>query len=358
MKKNIKKAGMLFIMTVAVIGLVGFCTEYINNSREAIQVVSERVLVPGGQSVGIKMNVRGVLVVGLEEIETEDSIVSPGLEAGLQIGDMISSINGEPVFYAGDVAKIVNDAEKDNPANPLCLQVQRKEEKLEVEVTPVMDKNSGQQKIGIWVKEKIAGIGTLTFFDPQTNTFAALGHGIYESQTGTLLQADEGQLLRTEVKSIKEGQAGQPGEIRGIFYGDQEPIGSVLKNSKYGIYSEGKDFRNFHLSQPMMMGYQNQVETGDAYILTTIDGNNVERFDIKITKVNKQKEPDNKSMEIEVVDERLLARSGGIVQGMGVIDNRDNTKKPENKGFSTVTLKLPPTLVSDPHRHIRIDDPL
>ena len=307
MNRKIKSALIIFVFTLSIIGIAGFAAEYTDEAKEAVQVISERVLVPGGQSVGIRMNVKGVLVVGLEEIETEDSVVSPGYSAGLQIGDMILSINDEPVYYAKDVSEIVNKAELSQDSKPLKLKVLRKENELEVFIEPVLDRETGEKKIGVWVKEKIAGIGTLTFYDPQTNLFAALGHGIYENQTGTLLEAGNGQLLRTEVKSIQEGEAGKPGEIRGIFYGNEDPIGDVICNSQFGIYSQADDFRDFQLAQPMVMGRQD---------LTTIDGSNVEKFDIKITKVNTQKEPESKGMEIEVVDEKLLTSSGGIVQGM------------------------------------------
>lgn len=310
-KKGFLKSILIFVITICIVGAVGWGTKAIQDAREAVQVVSERVLVPGGQSVGIKMNVKGVLVVGLEEIETQDSVVSPGYMAGLQIGDTILSINGTPVYYADDVEKIVNQ-EKD----ALNMVVMRKNEKLEFKVTPVKSYEDGNYKIGVWVKEKIAGIGTLTFYDPENNVFASLGHGIYESQTNTLLEAGDGQLLRTEVKSIKEGAVGKPGEIRGIFYGDDLPIGAVKINSRFGIYAKGTDFESFTNSEPMVMGYQDQIEEGPAYILTTINGSNVERFDIEILKVNRQTEPDSKGLEIEVTDKRLLSYSGGIVQGM------------------------------------------
>ena len=314
MNKNVKKAALLLVITLTVIASAGFITgivkDFTGQAKEAVQVVTERVLVPGGQSVGIRMNVKGVLVVGLEEIETDDSVVSPGFDAGLQIGDMILSINDIPVYYAKDVSEIVNTEDK------LKLHIQRKDDESDVFIQPVKDIETGEYKIGVWVKEKIAGIGTLTFFDPQTNMFASLGHGIYESQTGTLLEAGNGQLLRTEVRSIQEGEAGKPGEIRGIFYGNEDPIGSLVSNSSFGIYSYADDFRDFELVQPMVMGRQDHVETGAAYILTTVDGDKVEKFDIEITKVNHQNEPAPKGMEIEVTDPDLLARSGGIVQGM------------------------------------------
>ncbi len=316
MKKNWKKILGLFVLTIGVIGIGGAFVNHFAEISETVEVVSERVLIPGGQSVGIKMNVKGVLVVGLEEIETENAIVSPGYTAGLEIGDFITSINGTEVSYAKDVSEIVNRVKNDEENKTLHIKVIRKDEELTFDLKPVKDRSSGEYKIGLWVKEKIAGIGTLTFYDPKTNVIAALGHGIYESQTGTLLEVGNGELLRTEVKSIQEGKAGEPGEIRGIFYGDDAPIGEVKKNSVFGIYSSCTDSAVFGNTKPMVMGYQEQIEEGDAYILTTIDGRNVEKFDIKIIKVNKQREPNSKSMEIEVVDDRLLKYCGGIVQGM------------------------------------------
>lgn len=326
MKKSIKKALAVFVITIAVIGAAGYAAGYFKDVRETVQVVSEGVLVPGGQSVGIQMDVKGVLVVGLEEIETSDLITSPGYEAGVQIGDIILSVNGEKVYYAEDVSEAVNKSMDSDVTRDIALQILRKDKKINLNVRPVKDNETGDYKIGIWVKEKIAGIGTLTFYDPRTNLFAALGHGIYESKTGALLNAGKGRLLRTEVKSIEEGKAGKPGEIRGIFYGNEDPIGKVLLNSKFGIYSEGTDFNDFQLAQPMVMATQEQVHEGDAYILTTINGDKVEKFDIKITKINRQEEPDSKSMEIQVTDKKLLSYSGGIVQGMSgspiIQDNR------------------------------------
>ena len=316
MKKNFKKALAVFVLTIAVISVAGVFVNNFTKTEEAVQVVSEKVLVPGGQSVGIQMDVKGVLVVGLEEIETDDSVVSPGFTAGVQIGDMILSINGEDVYYAEDVSKIVNEVMSQSKACDLELRLLRKEEELTLKVKPVKDNSTGKYKIGIWVKEKIAGIGTLTFYDPENNVFAALGHGIYESRTGTLLGVGKGKLLRTEVKSIKEGKAGTPGEIRGIFYSDEKPIGKVLLNSGIGIYSEATEYSDFAMAEPIVMATREQVQEGDAYILTTLNGDKVERFDIKITGVNRQDKPDGKGLEIEVTDKKLLSYSGGIVQGM------------------------------------------
>ena len=315
MNPSIKKSLIVFITTILLIVTVGFIINYRSRCTEAVNLISERVLIPGGQSVGIKMNVKGVLVVGLEEIESSNGVVSPGYDAGIQIGDMITAINGIEVNYAGDVSEIVDKLVKDG-CREMTLDILRKNHPISFKVSPAKSYDGTGYKLGIWVKEKIAGIGTLTFYDPKTNIYAALGHGIYEHRTGTLLEASDGKLLRTQVKSIREGQKGKPGEIRGIFYGDEEPVGNVKRNTSIGVYSSGTKPQKMKLAEPMIMATQEQISVGNAHILTTIDGNKVEKFDIRITAVNHQKKPDSKGMEIEVIDKRLLENSGGIVQGM------------------------------------------
>jgi len=312
-KERFWRCSLVFLLTLFIILSAGIFSEWMDGRKTAqtMQTVSERVLIPGGQSVGIRMDVKGVLVVGLEEIETKDGVRSPGYDAGLQIGDIILSINGTPVHYAEDVQQIVNEKDRS-----LLLEVLRKNETLVLSLQTAEAMDGSGFKIGVWVKERIAGIGTLSFYDPQTGVFAALGHGIYESKTGTLLEAGSGQLLRTEVKSIREGTSGEPGEIRGIFYGDEKPAGQVKKNSQFGIYSLGTGYWQMEDAEPMVMASQEQIEEGPAVILTTIDGSRVEAFDIVIERVNRQKEAGSKGLEITVTDERLLAYCGGIVQGM------------------------------------------
>ena len=309
--KNIKKLIFLFVFVITAIGAIGAYNNYYTESKEAVQLVSDKVLIPGGQSIGIKMDVKGVLVVGLEEIETEDSIVNPGLEAGVQIGDIILSINGQNVYYANEVSEIVK-----NSNGTIDVVILRGEEQINCNIKAAKDFDSKEYKLGIWVKEKIAGIGTLSYYDPDANMFAALGHGIYERKTNLLVNPGSGQLLKTEVKSIKEGVDGVPGEIRGVFCDEDQSIGAVVTNSEYGIYSVGTNIDGIDLAEPIPIAKKEQIKTGKAYILTTIEGDTVEKFDIEIEKVNKQDKIEGKGIEIRVVDDRLLERCGGIVQGM------------------------------------------
>lgn len=278
-----------------------------------ISVLPERVLIPGGHSVGVRMNVKGVLIVGLEEIETpEGDFINPGLDAGLQIGDNILEINGTKVNNAREVREIVNEIKKD-----VRLKVKRKEEIINIRLTPVISVDDNLYKIGVWVKDRTAGIGTLTFYDPTNNTFGALGHAITDPETGTVLSVADGELLNSRVESVKHGEAGSPGEIKGIFYESDKPLGKLSVNTECGIFGETyENIANPIYQEPMQIGYQNEIERGPAYILTTLDNNTIEKYSIYIEKVNHQTSASTKSMVIKVTDERLLKKSGGIIQGM------------------------------------------
>ncbi|MBR0596574.1 SpoIVB peptidase [Sinanaerobacter chloroacetimidivorans] len=278
-----------------------------------INVIPEKMLIPGGHSVGVRMDVKGVLIVGLEEIETESGeIVNPGLEAGLQIGDSILEIDGTKVDNAREVAAEINKIKKE-----VRLKVKRKDDIMDIRLTPVLSVDDNQYKIGVWVKDRTAGIGTLTFYNPTDHTFGALGHAITDPETGTVLSVAQGELLNSKVESVKQGKAGVPGEIKGIFYEADEPLGKLFLNTDYGIFGTTyQTIVNPLYQKPMSIGYQNDVKKGKAYILTTLEGNKIEKYEISIEKINKQTKPSTKSMVIKVTDERLLEKSGGIIQGM------------------------------------------
>lgn len=312
MKSALKKGSIIFAGLLLTIVIIGQLT--INHDNTAsVDVVSERVLVPGGHSVGVSMDVRGVLIVGLEEIETADGDrINPGIKAGLQIGDMILEINGTKVYKASEVQELVNEIQGD-----VKLKIKRKNETLNVRLTPIIAKDDNLYKLGVWVKDKTAGIGTLTYYDPVNQSFGALGHAIIDPETGAVLSVNKGQLLQAQVQSIQEGEAGTPGEIRGVFYEAESPLGGLEKNSVYGVFGNAyHPIENPLYEKPLVVGSQDQVEKGKAYILTTLDNNKLERFEIEIEKIDHQSEPSDKGMVVKVTDERLLEKSGGIVQGM------------------------------------------
>lgn len=312
MKNAIKKGGLIFVGLLLTITIVGQFSISRDNTA-SVEVVTETVLVPGGHSVGVRMDVRGVLVVGLEEIETASGEkINPGLKAGMQIGDMILEINGTKVYKADEVQELVNEIQGD-----VNLTVKRKNQKMDVTITPVVSKDDNLYKLGVWVKDKTAGIGTLTYYDPVKQSFGALGHAIVDPETGAVLSVDRGQLLQAQVQSIQEGTAGTPGEIRGVFYEADSPLGGLEKNSVFGLFGNAyHPIENPLYQKPLAVGKQDQVEKGKAYILTTLDNNELERFEIEIEKIDHQSKPSDKGLVIKVTDERLLERSGGIVQGM------------------------------------------
>ncbi|HZK02164.1 MAG TPA: SpoIVB peptidase, partial [Anaerovoracaceae bacterium] len=278
-----------------------------------IKVLPEVRLIPGGQPVGVKMNVKGVLVVGLEEITTDNGDkVNPGLEAGLEIGDSILAINSEPVDSHEEVKKAINKQK-----GQVRLKISRRGEIRYFKIEPVKSKTDGLYKIGVWVRDKTAGLGTLTFYDPESHQFGALGHAITDPDTGDILKIRKGELLSASVESVKQGASGTPGEIRGVFYEEDEPLGDLGLNTEYGIFGTlYKPITNPLINEPIAIGFQNQVEEGPAWILTTIDGKKTEMYSINIEKINKQIKPSTKSMIISVTDPRLVKRTGGIVQGM------------------------------------------
>lgn len=280
----------------------------------ANEEISSDMVMLGGRSIGVKLDVEDVLVVGLEEIETTDGdTVNPGLDAGLQIGDMILAIDGMEVHSADDVISIIADTDQTS----VRLKIGRKDELMYIDIEPVLSAEDGQYRLGVWVREETAGIGTLTYYRPYDGSFGALGHGITDVETGSILKVADGQLLDARVVSLKEGKKGDPGEIRGIFYEADEPLGSLSKNTEYGLFGYAyADLSSSEYGQPVYVAEPDEVETGKAYILTTVEEDQVEKFDIKIEKISHDSEPTTKSMVIRVTDDRLIEKSGGIIQGM------------------------------------------
>lgn len=279
-----------------------------------VNVISKPKVIPGGQSIGVKLNTKGVLIVGLEEIEAVDGKrYNPGHEAGLMIGDSIMEINDIKVRDAEHVTNIINE----NKGIPINIKGKRHDRVFNVKVTPAQCKDDHEYRIGLWVRDKTAGVGTLTFYHPDTKKFGALGHAITDIDTGLLLTVDNGEVVQSKVASIQQGKKGKPGEIRGIFYEASNPIGALEKNTNFGIYGKAyQPIKNRKYKKPIEIGYQNQIHEGKAHILTTTNDNQIEAYEICIEKINKQRIPNTKSMIIRVTDKRLIKKSGGIVQGM------------------------------------------
>lgn len=297
---------------------------YIPVKHITVNVIPQIKVIPGGQPVGVKLTMKGVMVVGISPvIGTDDKQYNPSSDAGIETGDMILKINGYQVKDGDHVSKLVGQSE----GKPLKLTIIRKGKEMELTVVPVKSKDDKQYKIGAWIRDSTAGVGTLTFYCPSNNSFGALGHPIIDVDTGVMLPIDSGKIIPSKIISIQPGVRGKPGELRGLFIDSEDELGDINKNTICGIYGKAnRKITNNLYSEPILIGLQNQIKEGPAKMLTTIDGTEVKAYDINIEKLTNQSKPNPKSMIIRVTDPELLQKTGGIVQGMSgspiIQDNR------------------------------------
>ncbi|RYL92358.1 SpoIVB peptidase [Sporolactobacillus sp. THM7-4] len=273
-------------------------------------------LVPGGQSIGVKLNTLGVLVVGYHLVDSERGQASPGENAGIRVGDVITKINGKQMKSIADVQHMI--AETTNK-EPLKLTILRQKSQLRKTLVPAKDKYDRHYRLGLYIRDSASGIGTMTFYDPVTSSYGALGHVISDRDTGQPIQVHSGQIVRSTVQAIDKGTEGKPGEKIAFFPENALSIGSVNKNTPFGIYGHLKndfDNRASRSSHALPVAFPEEVKEGPAQILTVLDGDKVQAFDIRIMNSIPQKYPATKGLVIKITDPRLLKATGGIVQGM------------------------------------------
>lgn len=274
-----------------------------------IQKIEDIHVVPCGNPFGVKLFTKGVIIVGISDIKTTAGLVNPAKQAGLQKGDIILTINKNEINSNED---LINSVEKSN-GNNLSVEVIRNGIKYETTITPIKNETDGVYKLGIWVRDSSAGIGTITFWDKNTKIFGGLGHGICDVDTGELLPLSHGDIIKTNINGILKGTRGNPGELKGYFI-ECEPIGFLTENTYSGVYGKLNEFISEKETIPVAM--KQQVKTGKAQILTTIFGNSPEYYDIDIMHINYNEESPSKNMIIKITDHELLDKTGGIIQGM------------------------------------------
>jgi len=280
-----------------------------------VNVLPDLRVFPGGQSIGVKLQTAGVLVVGHHLVDNGKEKFSPGEEAGVHVGDTIIKMNDLYINDMNDVKKMVNEAGA--KGQPLQLLVVRGKEKLTLTMNPSKDRKDGEYRMGLYIRDSAAGVGTLTFYDPNSKAYGALGHVISDVDTGQAIVVGDGQIVQASVTSIEKGQSGNPGEKFARFYNESQVLGSITKNTPFGIFGKMKEEPKRSLyREPIPIALAEQVKEGPAKILTVVDGQKVEEFDIEIVNVVKQHFPATKGMIIKITDKRLLEKTGGIVQGM------------------------------------------
>ncbi len=270
---------------------------------------SERTLIPLGQTVGIKLFSDGVLVVSTSEVESDGAAVSPAKDCGLKEGDLILRMNDEKVQSTEHVQEIL----RENGEAPLALQVQRGSKTVDTSITPVRCEDD-VYRMGAWIRDSMAGIGTMTYYDPASGTYGALGHGITDVDTAKLMPLAAGSIMETTVQAVKKGEKGDPGELKGDF-SVQRDVGTLRANTAEGIFGAVGDESFLCSEEALSVARRDQIHTGAATIRSTIAGDTVEEYAVEIEHIYPESKT-TRNMMVRITDPRLLETTGGIVQGM------------------------------------------
>ena len=285
----------------------------INIKNVNVDVLPRTKVIPVGNIAGVKLYTNGVLVVGMSEIEGDDNKkYKPYENTGIKEGDTIVKINENLINSTEELIETVNESQ----GKDVKVQYIHQEETKECSISPVKTANS-QYKIGLWVRDSAAGVGTVSFYEPSTKTFGALGHGITDIDTNELINIASGEFVTTRILNITKGESGNPGKIQGTVE-NQSNIGTIFKNSKFGIYGKVDNLSSLNIdtSKEMEVALREEIKTGKATILCSLDNQTPQEYEIEIEKIYKENNYDNKSMQIKITDQRLVDKTGGIIQGM------------------------------------------
>lgn len=278
----------------------------------SVNVIPKTTVVPLGNAIGMKLYTKGVLVVGMSQIETDNNEKKKPYEnSGIEQGDTILEVNNNAVENTEDLIKEVEKSE----GNTINIKYLRNEKTMQADITPVKSKNT--YKIGLWVRDAAAGVGTLTFYEPKTNLFMALGHGISDIDTEEIVNIANGELVTANIVSITKGRKGYPGEIRGTIE-QGKTIGTIYKNTNFGVYGtvKNKNYLEADLTKEIEVATRNEIKEGTAQIICQLENSSKKEYDIEIERIYTNNNQNNKSMLIKITDKELLEKTGGIIQGM------------------------------------------
>ena len=261
-----------------------------------------------GESFGIKLYTDGVIIVGIRDVETDKGKCNPAKEAGLEKGDIIIEINGKKVYSADSVTDILND----NNGNDYKITIKRNGNYKEFLLKPAYSSSQGCYKVGLWVRDSTAGVGTITYYDKSNNTVSALGHPITDVDTNEIMPILDGEAVRATVTKIYKSKAGEAGSLCCEFTNDI--IGTLKKNCQSGIYGKYtctlKNTYEYEVASP------NEIVRGPVQILCTIDSGKAKFYNAQISRISYRENKKGKNMVVKITDDRMLEKTGGIVQGM------------------------------------------
>ena len=277
-----------------------------------VNVIPQTKVVLLGNAIGMKLYTKGVLVVGMSQINTDNNEnIKPYENCGIKEGDTIIEVNDSKIENTEQLIQEVNESN----GNAIKIKYKRNNETLETSITPV--KSDEEYKIGLWVRDAAAGIGTATFYEPSTNMFITLGHGITDIDTGKIVEISNGELITANIISIVKGEKGKPGEIKGTI-DTGSTIGKVQNNTAFGVYGKATNTKvlNLNKSNEVEVANRDEIQEGEAEIICQLDNSGTKRYKIEIEKIYINNNENNKSMLIKITDTDLIEKTGGIIQGM------------------------------------------
>jgi stage IV sporulation protein B len=282
--------------------------------RVEAQQIERPLLIPCGMPFGIKILTEGAIVTEFGTVDNgENGFVAPARDGGIIVGDVIIEVNGIIVQSNDDVATAVQA----NPHETTVVLVRDGTEQT-VSITPVRSAQDGVYKIGMWVRDSSAGIGTMTFYNPETLAFGGLGHGICDVDTGQIMPFSSGEAVPVYISGVIKGHPGVPGELNGTFL-SHSTLGTLTANTEAGIFGVMEKYSQPENSEDLTaieMAYKQEVTVGPATIRTTVDGDTPVEYDVMIEKIDYSDKNQVKNMVIRITDRELLRKTGGIVQGM------------------------------------------
>lgn len=280
-----------------------------------VEVMSPMSLIPGGQSIGVTLQTKGVMVVGQAPVVDKNGKNSfPAKDAGIQVGDILLKIENQDVKTDQEVSNAIDAAGKQKGTATVLFKHQ--EQMVEKVVTPIYCVETGRYRMGLFVRDEAAGVGTLSFINPANNLYGALGHVITDADTNQKIEVYNGKVIASTIYAIEKGKRGHPGEKIGSFVPNSSFSGTIEKNTMTGIFGKmNGQVENPYFREAIPVGWESEVKVGPAKIYTVIKGEKIEEFTVNIDRVMHNR-TDSKNMIIRVTDPRLLEVTGGIIQGM------------------------------------------
>ena len=287
--------------------------DFSGSTEDSIQAANRsfkgKTLIPGGIAFGVKFYTAGVMVIGFDDVENQGSKQNPAYDAGIRTKDVITKINGTKLTSAAQLTEAVESS----AGKTITLTYKRDGKEYTATLTPKYSDSEGRYKTGLWVRDSGAGIGTVTYIDPETLAFGGLGHGICDSETGALIPMDRGTVLGVTIGGIEKGLPGAPGEVKGYF--SRSKCGALYSNTQCGVFGVFSELPASLPEKAIPIAQKSEICEGDAYIWCTLDESGPQKYSIKISEINRQASG-NKCFTVTVTDQALISKTGGIIQGM------------------------------------------